>query len=313
MHFLQGSNMSPKILFLCSGRRVSLVERFKEAGCEVFCTDIDPYAPTRQIADSFEFTPSFDNKKYFIDCINQMCIKHSIDAIIPLYDEAINICCDAKLKALWFGPNRGYNDILFSKRLSIDFFTYYGLKAPEEVKSWNNKKLVGRDINGCGSKGLHFINSEEEFAASQILYKNSIYTNFIQGKEYTVDCYKNINGSIVGIVPRERIKVRSGEVMVSKTVYHEKIDKEARLIMMNIMTLGPCTLQCIENKDGEIFWIEGNPRFGGGVILTLEASIGKNYIRKILDDIHDIADYDPIVWKENMIMTRADREFFIHE
>lgn len=304
--------MKPKILFLCSGRRVSLIERFKKAGCEIFCADIDPYAPTINTSDHFEFSPSFKNKKVFIEHLNEICIKHDIDAIIPLYDEAIDICCDAQLKAKWFGPNKITNDVLFSKRLSIEFFTSLGLQTPLEVNSWNGKKLVGRELNGCGSAGLHFVNSAEEFMASNILYKNSIYTYFIPGKEYTIDCYKDINQTITGIIPRERIKVRSGEVLVSKTVFHEKIEIQAKHIMRALHIIGPCTLQCIEREDGEIFWIEGNPRFGGGVILTLEASLGKNYIQCILDDISDTSDHTSIAWRDNVVMTRADREFFIN-
>lgn len=304
--------MKPRILFLCSGRRVSLIERFKRAGCEVFCTDIDPFAPTISIADHFEFSPSFDDRENFIKCINDICDKHKIDAIVPLYDEAIDICCDAPLRAKWFGPNRQTNDILFSKRLSIDFFLSLGLKAPLEVEAWDGYKLVGRDLNGCGSKGLHFINSAEELGMSRMfMYKNSIYTYFVSGKEYTIDCYKNINAEIIGVVPRERLKVRSGEVLVSRTVHHKKIEMQAHLIMEALNIVGPCTLQCIEREDGEIFWIEGNPRFGGGVILSLEAGIGKNYIDFIIDDIKNTTTHIPMEWQE-LVMTRADREFFVN-
>jgi len=311
--------MNKRILFLCSGRRVSLVERFKKEGCVIICTDMDPYAPTRSVCDAFEFSPSFKDKQRFITDINEMCVKHNVDAIIPLYDEAIDICCDADLKAKWFGPDRQTNNLLFSKRESIAFFNSLRLLAPAEVVEYTGKKLVGRDLTGCGSRGLHFINSLEEFNASKVLYPNSIYTQFVGGKEYTIDCYKNSSGHIIGIIPRERIKVRSGEVLVSKTVRHAVIAEQAELIMKNLNLLGPCTLQCIEDENGDIWWIEGNPRFGGGAILSLEASLGKNYVGYVIDDIvGKLNDYyldccdDSFDWDENVVMTRADREFFSH-
>lgn len=297
-----------KILFICGGRRVSLLERFYN--CTIYNTDIDELAPTKLVSHEYFPTPSFKNRVEFVACINEFCEKYFVDAIIPLYDDAIDICCDAKLSAKWFGPDRKTNDLFFSKRETIKFFNSLGLLSPQEAFDYSGDKIVGRDLNGCGSKGLHFVNSKEEFQASNVLYKNSIYTNYIKGIEYTIDCYKDANAQIIGVIPRIRLKVRSGEVLISKTIKHEKIIEQATLIMKNINVLGPCTLQCIEDDSGDLWWIEGNPRFGGGVILSMEA--GADYTKCVINDIYGLKN-DPIIhWQENLIMTRADREFFIY-
>lgn len=327
--------MRPRILFLCSGRRVSLVERFDKAQCDIYCTDMDKYAPTAKIPQTVEFisSSSFDDPEKFIADIEKICDSKKIDAIIPLYDKAIDIYCNIQhslgTNVKWFGPDKETNDILFSKRKSIEFFNSLYLKAPPEVREYSGETIVGRDLTGCGSKGLHFINSQKELDASKVLY-NSIYTKFIKGKEFTVDCYKDTN-NFINAVPRERIKVRAGEVLVSKTIHDDKIQNEALKIMRKLNLLGPCTLQCIQDEVGDLWWIEGNPRFGGGVILTLEAMGEYNYINLIKNDIgapkHTAAvtnlgtgpvrlgdDFNSTIkyqlrWKE-MIMTRADQEIF---
>jgi carbamoylphosphate synthase large subunit len=71
---------------------------------------------------------------------------------------------------------------------------------------------------------------------------------------------------------------------------------------------GPITFQAIE-RDGRCWFIEGNLRFGGGVIVSIEAGADFAWllVREALG-----RSVEPVSWREGVLMTRAYREVF-HE
>ncbi len=73
--------------------------------------------------------------------------------------------------------------------------------------------------------------------------------------------------------------------------------------------LGPITLQAIEGA-GDPWFIEINPRFGGGVILSIEA--GADYPRLLIREALG-RPVEPVEWREGVLMTRAFREVFHEE
>ena len=83
-------------------------------------------------------------------------------------------------------------------------------------------------------------------------------------------------GTPVYIVPRVRLEVRSGEVVKSRTVKQGLVIRETMVLLEALKregsVAGPLTVQCfLSDNEGEISFIEINPRFGGGVPLSFAA------------------------------------------
>jgi carbamoyl-phosphate synthase large subunit len=78
------------------------------------------------------------------------------------------------------------------------------------------------------------------------------------------------------IVPRLRIDTRAGEVSKAVTVKAPLLIEWAQKVVSALPgAVGCITVQCFKQPNGEVKFIEINPRFGGGFPLSAEA--GANY------------------------------------
>ena len=106
--------------------------------------------------------------------------------------------------------------------------------------------------------------------------ENYIVQPFIDGREYTIDIFCDWDVRPVSIVPRERLKVRAGEVLKTKIEMDKIMIRESKVLCENFRPCGPMTVQLIRDREGIDRFIEINPRFGGGVPLSMKA--GARYI-----------------------------------
>jgi len=75
-------------------------------------------------------------------------------------------------------------------------------------------------------------------------------------------------------VPRKRLEVRAGEVSKSQIELNPKIMAAGRKVAQALAQrggLGMINLQCIYPGEGDVKFIEINPRFGGGCPLSIKA------------------------------------------
>ena len=95
---------------------------------------------------------------------------------------------------------------------------------------------------------------------------------FIKGTEYTIDAFCDTNGKPVYITPRVRLAVRAGEVLKTEICQDERIIEEAKAVLADFKPRGAITIQLIRDDcTGEDYYIEINPRFGGGAPLSIMA------------------------------------------
>ena len=137
---------------------------------------------------------------------------------------------------------------------------------------------------------------------------NPICQEFIRGTEYTCDVYVDFDMKVRCVVPRKRIEVRTGEVSKGQVVKHPHIMSEAvRLVETLGAGPGVITFQLFLNRDKKIKFIEINPRFGGGVPLSIKA--GANFPKWILQELlKRKANVSFDGFKDNLIMLRYDGE-----
>lgn len=111
---------------------------------------------------------------------------------------------------------------------------------------------------------------ELEVYAQQI--EDYVIQPFIEGTEYTVDIFCDFNSNPVYIIPRIRLQVRAGEVLKTQISMDEKIIEESKRIIEKFKPVGPITVQLIrQNVTRDDYFIEINPRYGGGAPLSMKA------------------------------------------
>jgi carbamoyl-phosphate synthase large subunit len=139
-----------------------------------------------------------------------------------------------------------------------------------------------------------------------------IVQEFIQGDEYTIDVLVDFLGKVQCAVPRLRIETRAGEVSKAITINDKDIiDWSYRVTELMSGVIGCVTLQCFKQKNGELKFIEINPRFGGGFPLT--AAAGANYPLWILQMLGDqpVQGDMQAQWQDNFAMLRFDQGLFV--
>jgi carbamoyl-phosphate synthase large subunit len=165
--------------------------------------------------------------------------------------------------------------------------------------------------DGYASRGNAVVNNRKELAFFARRIPNPICQEFIKGTEYTCDVYVDFSMKVRCVVPRKRVEVRAGEVSKGQIVKHQAIMKQAAKLV-EALGAGPgvITLQLFLTRDKKLKFIEINPRFGGGVPLSIKA--GANFPKWILQGLlgrKTNIRFDG--FKDKLIMLRYDDEVWI--
>lgn len=272
-----------KVMVTSVGRRVQLIEHLKET-FTVIGLDASQENAARHFADAFFQIPKCTEDAY-IEELLRISKETGADLLIPLYEPEFLPLCRHRADFEKIGTrvllsDREVIDICNDKRRTQEFFEREQILSPGLTEC---APAVVKPVFGMGSRGVFAVETQEELEAAKTLSDEYIVQEQIHGVEYTVDVLCDFCGNPVSVVPRVRQEVRSGEVSKSRTEHHEKIIADTRHLIRRLNTCGtvagPITVQCFLTEDRGPVFIEINPRFGGGVPLTIEA--GVNYARCI--------------------------------
>lgn len=275
-----------KILFTGVGRRVELVQTFRRAAntlnidLKLYGADITDTAPALAFCDGTRIVCGMRDDDY-IPQLLKICQNDKIDLLIPTIDTDLLLLSrnTDKFDAIGTRVLISKTDkisVCRDKNYTADFFEVCGLKAPRTINDY--KKYTG--IYPCfikpkdGSSSINAYKAENEsdlkLYAEQI--KDYVIQPFIEGTEYTVDIFCDFDGNPIFITPRIRLAVRGGEVLKTEISMDEKIIEESKRLIENFKPCGPMTVQLIREKNtGEDYFIEINPRFGGGAPLSMKS------------------------------------------
>lgn len=309
------------ILFLGGGKRVSLAHHLKEAAlARGFQPAVFSYELTRTLPIAEEATiligRRWNDPELMNDLIRTIRQNH-ISMVLPFVDPAIEVAAllaEKHLPGVYIPcPGAGICRIMFDKIQSDDWFAAQGIPRPERYTNLQEIKYpaILKPRNGSASKGICVIHSQSELEAIKKPEDYLIQHYIADRNEYTVDCFVDSNGKIMSIVPRERLEVAGGEVTVSKTIRDETCIRLSRQLLEKGELRGPITIQFIrDQKTGETFIMEVNPRLGGGVIASICAGSGILYT--MVDECVGNSPQPTDEWKENTLMTRYMKEVIFY-
>lgn len=273
-----------KILFTSVGRRVELIQAFKNAAeklnmkLEIYGADITESAPALYFCDYTVIVPRIKDSNYIPE-LQKICKEKKIDALIPTIDTDLLLLAQNKknfgdTKVIISDPEK--IKICRDKRLTAEYFESVGLKSPHPVNDWNEYKerypAFIKPKDGSSSIFAYKVENKTELQSFSEQVPDYIIQPFIDGTEYTVDIFCDFEGKPIYITPRIRLAVRSGEVVKTEMVQDQQIIDEIKQLLIDYKPCGQITVQLIrEKKTGKDYYIEINPRFGGGAPLTIKA------------------------------------------
>ena len=313
--------MNHNIIITSAGQRVALVRDFKEtlvrfyAEAKVFTTDMNPeLAPAAYVSDGcFEVLRVTDEN--YISQLLDICKKNEIGMIVPTIDTELLVLAE---------NNKLFNDndiivcvsdldfikVCRDKRNTGDFLEKHNIRVPKAVDKYNPTfPLFAKPYDGSLSTNLHYIKNAEELTQDILDDPKLLFMEYIDKetyKEYTIDMYYGTDNCVKCIVPRERIKIRAGEINKGRTVKCPLMDYIKERLDKIEGCIGCICIQVFFNPLTEdVVGIEINPRFGGGYPQSYAA--GGNYPEMLIKEYflgEKIAYIDD--WKDNMLMLRFD-------
>jgi len=301
------------ILFLGGAKRVSLAERFFKAGkklgleTKVFSYELDKKVPFSVVGDVI-IGKLWNDESIYDDMIS-IIDKKNISIVLANVDPATVVLAKLNEKFSELGlitSSTHACKIFLDKQKMNEHCVNEGIKTIP--LSNDDYPILIKPRRGSASKGIYIIKDKiyQDYILSQIDINKYVAQKYINGIEYTVDAYVSRNGNFIGAVPRIRTSVTSGESTTATIINDDEIIEQTKLILAKFNLIGPLTLQFIRSENG-LFFLELNPRFGGGVIASIEA--GFNIPNIMLKDFLG-EKIKPQKKYKQLIMTRYYREVF---
>lgn len=296
------------ILFTCAGRRNYLINYFKEAlrgNGQVLAADSQLSAPALVDADVAIQVPSIYSKDY-IEKLKELVRSHNINAIISLNDLELPILAKHRDEIEQLGAKVIISsprviDIAFDKWKTFNFFKEIGVDTPKTYITLSDAQnalakgelefpLVIKPRWGSASIAIDIVENEEELqlayqlqrlkiqksilkdASSEDIEKSILIQEKINGDEYGIDILNDFEGKHYGSFIRKKMSMRSGETDKAISVINEKFSKIAKTIAEHTKHIGNMDCDFFVSND-KVYYLEMNPRFGGGYPFSHEAGI----------------------------------------
>ena len=159
-----------------------------------------------------------------------------------------------------------------------------GINMPDFWKNPPRMKerypIIKKKILGSGSVGQRVL--EHPFEGEEKNDNNEfIYQAMIEGTEYGLDVFNDLEGNYIHSYYREKILMRAGETDKARSFYSSKFEELSKEISKVFHHVGNMDIDLIISPEGEYYFIDFNPRFGGGYPFTHLS--GFNYLKALID------------------------------
>lgn len=285
------------ILLTSVGRRSYMINYFKEVlqGQGMVHASNSAYTHALVHADAYTVTPMIYDEGY-IDYLINYSKANDIKAIISLFD--IDLPVLAKNKTRFESEcidlivsNEDFVQICNDKWLTYnflknhDFFvplTYLDIQEVKDALKQNllNYPLIIKPRWGMGSIGIFSAENEleldilytktlNEISKSYLKYESKedinkaiIIQEKLNGQEYGMDVFNDLQGNNLAVVPKRKIAMRAGETDMAEILQDENmvyLGKKLANITRHIANLDVDYFVV----DGKMYILEMNARFGG--------------------------------------------------
>jgi hypothetical protein len=209
-----------------------------------------------------------------ISSLNQIVTDYEIDFIFVSHDQWLRDLAIAKIPAdlrekIVNLPTPS-SSILLSK-----YKTYSSLKIenfnPRVELDWKRMQrfpIFVKPDEGQGSKGARLLRNTFELETfinshSKSELDNYIYSEYLPGEEYTVDCFSNTSHEVVFCESRIRAQISNGLSSLTWRVSLNHIKEWADIISKQFSIIGSWFFQLKEDEEGQLKLLEVGLRVAG--------------------------------------------------
>ncbi|CAG9185048.1 ATP-grasp domain-containing protein [Cupriavidus pinatubonensis] len=325
------------VLLTCVGRRRYLVDYFKSelngAGM-VFGVDNQRSAPAANVCDAFLVAPDIYAESY-IDFLVDVCRNHRISALLSLNDLELPLIARhaQRLREVGTVPIVSSPEVVHlcaDKFVTSQFAESIGIATPRSYATLQSAEealdtgevsfpLVVKPRWGSASFGIFFVENRDELRFAHAycarIWKQSKFTRMgeadalvlvqemIVGQEYGLDIFNDLEGQPLGLAARLKLSMRAGETDRAITVENGPFSDMAARISRALRHIGNVDCDVIE-RDGRLYLLEMNPRFGGGYPFSHIA--GANLIRVLLSCLRGDYNGEEVRYQSGLEFAKCD-------
>jgi carbamoyl-phosphate synthase large subunit len=272
------------VLITAASRRVPLVHAFQRAlrssgGGRVIVTDVNPLSPAIYAADGAFRVAMADHPRY-LDDILAIAKAERIGLIIPTIDDELTVFARGAARFAAEGIRvvvspEETTEVCHDKYLTCRKLTARGIAAarsflPAELPVRPEFPLFIKPRRGRGGVGAFPIRDARALAFFLDYVDDPVVQDYLDGPEFTIDMLCDFSGRPLSIVPRERVVIRAGVIDRGRTVKDPALIGLGQACAEAMSCVGAVNIQC-RVVDGRPIVFEINPRFSGGIPLTIES------------------------------------------
>jgi len=316
---------SRNVLITAGSRRVPLVNAFRAAaaqlgGGEVIVTDVNPLSPAVHAADRAYRVP-LSSEPGYIDEILRIARAERVRLVVPTIDDELTAFACAAPRFLAAGIRVAVSPASTTALCNDKYALCRTLAArgvaaaptwrPREVPDGTPFPLFVKPRIGRGGVGAFPIRNQRDLDFFTEYVEDPIVQEYLDGPEFTLDMLCSQTGEPLAIVPRERVVIRAGVIDRGRTVKDAALFDLARHCARVLPFAGPVNIQC-RVVAGRPTIFEINPRFSGGIPLTIAAGVD---VPRLLLELAYGLPVLPIVgqFKENLWMTNYEASVFVDQ
>lgn len=277
--------MRLNVLVTAASRRVGLVRGFQQAlrrpgvSGEVVVCDVNPLSPAVHLADRAFEVPYSDDPAYF-DAVRSICVRNQIGLVVPTIDDEVPRFAAVRDRFDAIGARVAASPLetaiaTTDKWETCRRLTRAGVAAaetwlPGELPASPAFPLFVKPRSGRGSVQAFPARDARELAFFLEYVSNPVVQAYLDGPEFTLDLLCDFEGRPLSVVPRERVVIRAGVIDRGRTVADRRLIDLALACAEVFTFAGAVNIQC-RMVDGSPRVFEINPRFSGGIPLTIAA------------------------------------------
>ncbi|MGH9292908.1 MAG: ATP-grasp domain-containing protein [Acidimicrobiales bacterium] len=257
---------------------VAVIRWLRASGHRVVAADVDPLAVGLRLGDEYALIERFSAPGY-VASLCRAATAAGATAVVPtVAEEFVAIAAEqdaleqAGVAALVPDPDRvldctdkwRFAKVTQAADVPVpptNLGSADGVPAP-----WVIKPRFGR-----GSRDVVLADDDASLAYALSKVPDPIVQSRVPGREFTVDVLLSPAREVVGAVPRWRLQTRGGISTRGETFANGKLVTALAKLLEALELVGAANVQGFVAPNGSICFVEVNPRFSGGLPLSLAA------------------------------------------
>jgi carbamoyl-phosphate synthase large subunit len=273
---------------------VAVIQDLRAHGHYVVAVDADEAAVGLRLADEGHVVPRGDDPAFATEVV-KVVTAASCDALLCTVAEEYAALVPAQARINAAGAKTLMPPVK-AVEACVDKWAFAELAAAKHLPCPPTALASADDVpgpawivkprRGRGSRDVHVVTDKRRIDRALRMTPEPIVQQRLTGREFTADALVDRDGAPVAIVPRWRVETKAGISTKGRTFDDPAVVAAVEQVLRALDMVGPANVQGFVADDGTVTIHEVNPRFSGGLPLSLHAGadLVEEYLRMTLGE-----------------------------